>query len=394
MTKDEYYKISKEQKLALRCPCLSTCARYRFTAFLVGRACYNPRAQDYEGAMREMGILGKDEEIEKMLEAGEPVTTIGGSRSFWVNNGCPEFFLHSHEHKMSGMKDLAVHEYSYDEEYRGEKFIPGESRHYTECAEYALHLSKKGKLKSRKKISPKLRAELQKEINSECPFCYDAQVGHFQIHHIDENPENNRAENLLMLCAICHSKITKGDISLGTVKEKKETISSQNCLIECASISIDSSNCSWKNYDEPNAFYDARNGKSRFPLLQFSIINNSKKTVLFTEIDLKAKYLPSGLSGIPEPYKLKSIDAYKVLLPLGAEISKLRLDNEVVIQSGQAIKFTVELYSINNGENYPPNERMVLFFTFNFGSVGQISSANIYLNCTNESSDLKIYHIS
>lgn len=67
----------------------------------------------------------------------------------------------------------------------------------------------------------KLKANLQKEIGSICPFCENDEVGHFEIHHIDENPSNNEISNLLMLCPICHSKITKGDIAELEVYKKK-----------------------------------------------------------------------------------------------------------------------------------------------------------------------------
>lgn len=67
----------------------------------------------------------------------------------------------------------------------------------------------------------KLKANLQKEIGSLCPFCESDDVGHFEIHHIDENPSNNDAGNLLLLCPTCHSKITKGDISAVEVYKKK-----------------------------------------------------------------------------------------------------------------------------------------------------------------------------
>lgn len=30
-----------------------------------------------------------------------------------------------------------------------------------------------------------------------------------QVHHIDENPENNHFENLIPLCAVCHLRIEK-----------------------------------------------------------------------------------------------------------------------------------------------------------------------------------------
>ncbi len=67
----------------------------------------------------------------------------------------------------------------------------------------------------------KVRAELQKEIDSVCPFCVSQDVGHFEIHHIDENPSNNILENLILICPTCHSKITKGDIPPIEVQEKR-----------------------------------------------------------------------------------------------------------------------------------------------------------------------------
>lgn len=67
----------------------------------------------------------------------------------------------------------------------------------------------------------KIRAELQKEIGSVCPFCDNKDVGHFEIHHIDENSSMNDVTNLILLCPTCHSKITKGDISLDEVIRKK-----------------------------------------------------------------------------------------------------------------------------------------------------------------------------
>lgn len=75
--------------------------------------------------------------------------------------------------------------------------------------------------KARKSIPQKTKSLLQQEINSQCPICDDQNVDHFEIHHIDENPENNSPDNLLMLCPICHSKITKGDISEEEVKQIK-----------------------------------------------------------------------------------------------------------------------------------------------------------------------------
>lgn len=67
----------------------------------------------------------------------------------------------------------------------------------------------------------KVKAELQSEINSECPFCESTDVGHFHIHHIDENPANNETENLILICPNCHAKVTKDNISQIEVLKKK-----------------------------------------------------------------------------------------------------------------------------------------------------------------------------
>jgi hypothetical protein len=80
-------------------------------------------------------------------------------------------------------------------------------------------------MKLRKRIQQKTKALLQKEIDSTCPFCPSKDVGHFEFHHIDENPSNNDLINLLMVCPTCHSKITKRDIQAEEVLIVKRKIS-------------------------------------------------------------------------------------------------------------------------------------------------------------------------
>ncbi len=41
------------------------------------------------------------------------------------------------------------------------------------------------KVTKRTKPPPKVKALLQKEINSKCPFCSIEDVDHFEVHHID-----------------------------------------------------------------------------------------------------------------------------------------------------------------------------------------------------------------
>ena len=147
MKKEEYYKFSEDKKLPPRCPCLSNCLRYFYTAYYIGQTCYKVRQDNAEANMKEMGILGNNESISNMLEAGEPVVLVAGNSSFYITNACPEFFLHPNQHKLPGMDSIATHTYSYDEYFRGSKFVAGESRHYTECPEYSLFSYKNALLK-------------------------------------------------------------------------------------------------------------------------------------------------------------------------------------------------------------------------------------------------------
>lgn len=74
---------------------------------------------------------------------------------------------------------------------------------------------------ARKSVPSRVRAALQKEVDSSCPFCGSEEVEHFEVHHIDEDHSNGDRSNLLMLCPLCHSKITKGDILMDEVKRRK-----------------------------------------------------------------------------------------------------------------------------------------------------------------------------
>lgn len=80
-------------------------------------------------------------------------------------------------------------------------------------------------MKKRKPYKATTLKTLQKEVHSLCPFCSNGDVEQFEIHHIDENPENNDISNLLMLCPTCHSKITKGFIQVKEVVDRKQILS-------------------------------------------------------------------------------------------------------------------------------------------------------------------------
>lgn len=57
-----------------------------------------------------------------------------------------------------------------------------------------------GNMKKQRFTIPQLNkvwAILQQEIDSKYPFCSSTDVGDFEIHHIDENPDNHKIENLI-----------------------------------------------------------------------------------------------------------------------------------------------------------------------------------------------------
>lgn len=64
------------------------------------------------------------------------------------------------------------------------------------------------------------------EAGSRCAFCPEAEISALEIHHMDGDPSNNAFENLILVCATCHSKITSGVISEPDIRFKKHQLPS------------------------------------------------------------------------------------------------------------------------------------------------------------------------
>lgn len=231
----------------------------------------------------------------------------------------------------------------------------------------------------------KVRAILQQENNSKCPNCESTEVGHFEIHHIDENPNNNSMENLILLCPICHSKITKKDILIEEVKKWKNNLVNRNADIQFISVTIDSENCGWEPYENIANAFQVVTLKSLFPIFNFSLINNSNKTILLTNIVVKSKHLPIGLLGpdIQLPSILRPIITYKIKLPDNKETVNTALANEIEVPKGKAFKFQIELYSESMNDFKPPN-KYALDLKFGFNNDFYIEIPKILLNCNED----------
>ncbi len=249
--------------------------------------------------------------------------------------------------------------------------------------------------KTRKKIPQKnkVRAELQKEISSSCPFCRSKDVGHFEIHHIDEDPSNNYIENLLLICPTCHSKITKGDIPIKKVKELKENIKFKKEKVQFISVRVDSDNCGWQPIENvPNAF-EAVNMKSLFPIFNFSFINQTEQTVLLTNIIIKTKRLPIGMAcqDTPLPNILRPSIKYKIKMPDDREKVNTVLQEEIEVPQKRAFKFQVELFDESMEKFKPPFNKYVLFFEFGFNNDFYIKLPKILLNSKKDYDKLVYY---
>lgn len=252
-------------------------------------------------------------------------------------------------------------------------------------------------MKSRPKVSNKTKAELQKEINSECPFCANNDVGCFEIHHLDGNPANNESSNLLMLCPTCHTKIEKDVISGVEVQKVKNELRYSKGKIEFVSVVVDSVHCNWEvSEDSEYAFFEANGKKSPHPILNFTFINHLAKTVVLKTIEVKIKDLPSGLSGLPpEPKVLKPLVKYSLRLKRGRDVNVFPLSNPLSIPAGQGFLFQVELsISENRGGVVPIDGRMVAYFTFHFSDNIKIKPPTVCFNCNDENEKMKIYILS
>ena len=68
-------------------------------------------------------------------------------------------------------------------------------------------------LKMGKNSSRNLKKLISRVKELSCEFCgYKKRSYNLDIHHIDEDPTNNKLENLSILCAICHRDYHRGNL--------------------------------------------------------------------------------------------------------------------------------------------------------------------------------------
>ena len=250
--------------------------------------------------------------------------------------------------------------------------------------------------KIRKSIPAKSKRLLQKEINSECPFCKNQDVDHFEIHHIDENPSNNLLSNLLMLCPLCHSKITKGDITKREVKSVKENLSISKSSVEFVSVIVDRQSCSWKLSDENERafYYENDDSLNSCLVLNWSFINHLNKTLILKSVKYTAISLPSGISGFPKASVLKSLVKYGIPVRSDEGEQVVNFLNQIQIPAKQGFLFETELFYYGmEKEKYPIKYRAYIDFEFEFSDNQKVKIPRLFLNCISENERMKIYYV-
>tara|TARA_R110002072_G_scaffold287464_6_gene453186 strand:- start:2628 stop:3380 length:753 start_codon:yes stop_codon:yes gene_type:complete len=246
---------------------------------------------------------------------------------------------------------------------------------------------------SRKYIPEKVKRILQKEINSECPFCDNTDVDHFQVHHIDEDSSNDFPDNLLMLCAICHSKITKGDITQAEVLIVKKQLPQQKPSIEFVSVVPDEYRSCWVLLDNiTNVFISERSSENREHLvLNWSFINNTKSTIILKSLSYSAISLPVGLTGIVSPSKLEPIATYSIPIHFDKGSKLEHLTPQIQIPEGHGFQIQTEHFSLYNDMVFALGGRFYIDFVFEFSSNLKVEIPRLFYNCRSENEQLRHY---
>jgi hypothetical protein len=150
--------------------------------------------------------------------------------------------------------------------------------------------------------------------------------------------------------------------------------------VELVGVNVDSENCSWIPYPTPNAFKDIESIKNPFPIFDFSFVNHLSKTIVLKSIRLRKKSLYSGLSGIPQASVLLPLCKYVLNYDYSLGENILLADPPISVPPGQAFRFQVQVTEKWNNEFHAPNNRCLLYFSFDFNSDIQVIAPNILLN--------------
>lgn len=165
--------------------------------------------------------------------------------------------------------------------------------------------------------------------------------------------------------------------------------------IELVGINIDESACSWYPYEgHENVFYDRESTTSPFPVFDFTFINHWNNTIVLKAINLFAKKLYGGLSGLSlPPTKVESVHTYQMKFDYSKK-NVLRTIPPIQIGADQAFRFKIQLALQRNGETVQIEGPNILFFSFDFNSNVTVVAPKVLLNTATDSNKIKLVLLS
>lgn len=183
MTKDEYYDISRKQKVPKRCPILDYCSRHAWTLYFFGYYSSDDRSADVFQLLKREGHVPTDFDQRHIALRGEPPSFQKSDDYVDFANTCPEVSLFDGDFRF-GFAARTATASAYWNQYQGLRH--SESRHYTECPEFCAWSAQTPKARraaTTDPLPPKLHAEIIS--GGRCFFTgQTAEQIELQVHHI------------------------------------------------------------------------------------------------------------------------------------------------------------------------------------------------------------------
>ena len=214
-TKEEYYKISDEQKLPKRCPVLGKYCRAVETRYQMGMKLGGSHISFEEF----IDSYNQNWDKTNMIKAIEQVSwTYAHDVLTSVENACPEVTLFEPEYLPFHFRQSAFGNASW---YKDTRRFTAEAKHYSECpefSEYTFHnMGRKitgnpaNKSRKRSSISKTMKFEIYQRDDFRCYYCkrhkndlpggVHLTIDH-KVPHVDGGEDS--FDNLVTACSDCN----------------------------------------------------------------------------------------------------------------------------------------------------------------------------------------------
>jgi len=229
ITEDEYYEISRKDKLPKRCPILNICERRLWTLYFFNdyfdeeykrkhriEEVIKPEDRELKivELLKNKSLISQTYEKDKIEVRGKPNGISKGKIGVGFSGMCPEIALfeeHQYQHDIPRISAIGGR-FSHNSE-DGEGYYCG---HFSECPEFAYYhyhyegkSTKKRQSKNRVGISKKLRFEIYQRDNFTCQYCGKTKDDGVKLEIDHKIPVSKGGKtdynNLITSCHDCNS---------------------------------------------------------------------------------------------------------------------------------------------------------------------------------------------